>query len=55
MGSKSLESPHKDYKKVMLKDAADTWPHGDGILTRAMKLHDLFSCHFRKLSTQPEK
>jgi hypothetical protein len=27
MGSKSLETPHKDYKKVMLKDTADVQSH----------------------------
>jgi hypothetical protein len=42
MGSKSLETPHKDYKKVMLK-IQPTCSHTANDLARAMKLPDLFS------------
>jgi len=43
MGSKSLDTRIKITKKVMLKNTADTWSHGNAILTRTMKLPDLFS------------
>jgi len=43
MGSKSLDTRIKITKKVMLKNTADTWSHGNAILTRTMKLPDFFS------------